>query len=172
MRDLPHTAPLKGCKLDRLTAVGEDEANELLNFMLEELSQRASKSAEQTTNANNTPSVAQASALPHLVVIVHDYVEVRQHAALTHAFKLGEQLGVSVIYMVAQQQAIPGQCRGVVELSDESMLSYAGIGVVRDTLEGVVADKIELIQAQRISQLLRSIHAFRRPVRSRKVVVG
>ncbi|HCI78565.1 MAG TPA: type VII secretion protein EssC [Ktedonobacter sp.] len=158
MRDLPHTAPLKGCKLDRLTAVGEDEANELLNFMLEELSQRASKSAEQTTNANNTPSVAQASALPHLVVIVHDYVEVRQHAALTHAFKLGEQLGVSVIYMVAQQQAIPGQCRGVVELSDESMLSYAGIGVVRDTLEGVVADKIELIQAQRISQLLRSIH--------------
>ena len=158
MRDLPHTTPLKGCKLDRLTAVGEDEANELLNFMLEELSQRASRNAEQTTNANNGPSVSQPSALPHLVVIVHDYVEVRQHAALTHAFKLGEQLGVSVIYMVAQQQAIPGQCRGVVELSEEGFLQYAGIGVVRDTLEGVVADKIDLDHARRIAHALSIIH--------------
>lgn len=158
MRDLPHTAPIKGCKLDRLTAVGEDEANELLNFLLEELSQRASKSAEQTTNANNSVAVAQPSTLPHLVVIVHDYVEVRQHAALTHAFKLGEQLGVSVIYLVAQQQAIPGQCRGVVRLSEESELSYAGIGVIRDTLDGVTADKIDLDHARRIGHLLNGIH--------------
>jgi len=154
--DLPHTAPLKGCKLPRLTAVGEDEAIQLLNFMLEELSQRASKIAEQ----NNTPSatVLQSVTLPHLVVLVHDYVDVRQHPALTHAFKLGEQLGVSVIYLVAQQQAIPSQCRGIVRLADEGMLTYAGIGVERDTLEGVMADKIQLDHARRIAGMLNTIH--------------
>jgi S-DNA-T family DNA segregation ATPase FtsK/SpoIIIE len=159
MRDLPHTAPLKGCKLERLTAVGEDEANQLLNFLLEELSQRASKDAEQgATNTNGSVATAHPNALPHLVVIVHDYVEVRQHAALTNAFKLGEQLGVSVIYLVAQQQAIPSQCRGVVQLSEECVLSYAGIGVARETLGGVVADKIELEQARHIASLLGAIH--------------
>ena len=156
MSDLPHTAPLKGCKLKRLTAVGEDEAIQLLNFMLEELSQRASKMAEQSAATNTT--TLQPVALPHLVVLVHDYVDVRQHPALTHAFKLGEQLGVSVIYLVAQQQAIPSQCRGIVRLSEECVLSYAGIGVERETLEGVVADKIQLDHARRIARMLSTIH--------------
>ena len=157
MADLPHTTPLKGCKLKRLTAVGEDEAIQLLNFMLEELSQRASKIAEQ----NSTPggaSTMQPVSLPHLVVLVHDYVDVRQHPALTHAFKLGEQLGVSVIYLVAQQQAIPSQCRGIVRLSEECMLTYAGIGVDRETLEGVQADKIQLDHARRIARSLSALH--------------
>ncbi len=91
--NLSHTAPLKGCKLERLTAVGEDEAIQLLNFMLEELSQRVSKMAERNNPTSNTATTAmQPVALPHLVVLVHDYVDVRQHPALTHAFKLGEQL--------------------------------------------------------------------------------
>ncbi len=158
MSDLPHTAPLKGCKLKRLTAVGEDEAIQLLNFMLEELSQRASKMAEQNNAAGNTTTTLQPVALPHLVVLVHDYVDVRQHPALTHAFKLGEQLGVSVIYLVAQQQAIPSQCRGIVRLSEECMLTYAGIGVERETLEGVQADKIQLDHARRIARTLNAIH--------------
>jgi S-DNA-T family DNA segregation ATPase FtsK/SpoIIIE len=76
---------------------------------------------------------------------------------LTHAFKLGEQLGVSVIYLVAQQQAIPSQCRGIVRLDDEGMLTYAGIGVERDTLEGVTADKIQLDYARRIAASLDAI---------------
>ena len=111
--------------------------------MLEELSQRASKMAEQ----NGTPSAASAMqpvSFPHLVVIVHDYVDVRQHPALTHAFKLGEQLGVSVIYLVAQQQAIPSECRGILRLSDEWMLTYAGIGFAGETFEDVHADKMQL----------------------------
>ncbi len=152
---LPHTAPLKNCKLPRLTAVGEDEAIQLLNFMLEELSQRASKIAEQ--NGTSGATVMQSVALPHLVVLIHDYVDVRQHTALTHAFKLGEQLGVSVIYLVAQQQAIPSQCRGIVRLDDAGMLTYAGIGVERDTLEGVTADKIQLDHARRLAASLAAI---------------
>ncbi len=155
LEDLPHTAPIKGCKLKRLTAVGEDEAIQLLNFMLEELSQRASKIAEQ--NGNSSATAMQPVSLPHLVVVVHDYVDVRQHPALTHAFKLGEQLGVSVIYLVAQQQAIPSQCRGIVRLSEEGMLTYAGIGVERETLEGVQADKIQLDHARRIARALSAI---------------
>ena len=120
MAELPHTMALKAGNQDRLVAAGEDEANELLNVLLEELSQRASKNEGDGT----APVAANPNApppLPHLVVIVHDYVEVRKHPALTHAFKLGEQLGVSVIYMVAQQQAIPSECRGVVRLSDEGL---------------------------------------------------
>jgi len=156
--DLPHTAPLKGCKLKRLTAVGEDEAIQLLNFMLEELSQRASKMADQNNTPGGTTTTMQPVSLPHLVVLVHDYVDVRQHPALTHAFKLGEQLGVSVIYLVAQQQAIPSQCRGIVRLSEECMLTYAGIGVERETLEGVKADKIQLDYARRIAHTLNTLH--------------
>jgi len=156
--DLPHTAPLKGCKLKRLTAVGEDEAIQLLNFMLEELSQRASKMADQNNTPGGTTTTMQPVSLPHLVVLVHDYVDVRQHPALTHAFKLGERLGVSVIYLVAQQQAIPSQCRGIVRLSEECMLTYAGIGVERETLEGVKADKIQLDYARRIAHTLNTLH--------------
>lgn len=158
LRDLPHTAPLKGWKRDRLTAVGEDDANNLLNLMLEELSQRASKGTEQASSPSSTANQSiQPVNLPHLVVIVHDYVEIRKHPALTHAFKLGEQLGVSVIYLVAQQQAIPSECRGVVRLSDEGQLSYAMIGTTGETLEQVNADLLELAQVQEISQSLSKI---------------
>ncbi len=149
LRDLPHTMPLKGWKRDRLTAVGEDDASDLLNFLLEELSQRASKSAEASAP---TTTPLQPMVLPHLVVIVHDYVEVRKHPALTHAFKLGEQLGVSVIYLVAQQQAIPGECRGVVRLEEDGMLSYASIGVGGESMSNVTADLVELDLATRISR--------------------
>ncbi len=154
LRDLPHTLPLKGWKRERLTAVGEDDANTLLNFMLEELSQRASKNAE--TGASNV-SPLQPMALPHLVVVVHDYVEVRKHPALTHAFKLGEQLGVSVIYLVAQQQAIPSECRGIVSLQEDGTLSYAAIGTSSTNLQNVTADLVELELAMRISRSMSTV---------------
>jgi len=151
LRELPHTLPLRGCKSDRLTAVGEDEANELLHFLLEELSQRASKIAETSSGGTGVdPSIT----IPHIVVIVHDYVEVRKHPALTHAFKLGEQLGVSVIYLVAQHQAIPGECRGVVQLEDDGQLTYAAIGSDAEKLENVNADMLDLEHATYIARAL------------------
>jgi hypothetical protein len=104
LNDLPHTEPLRGCKLSRLTSIGEDEADKLLSFLLEELSQRASRQAELAASGTNTPS--QSVAQPHLVVVIHDYMDVYKHPALTNAFKLGEELGVSIIYLVAQEQAI------------------------------------------------------------------
>jgi S-DNA-T family DNA segregation ATPase FtsK/SpoIIIE len=157
LRALPHTMPLKGWKCDRLTAVGEDEATMLLNMMLEELSQRASKSAEQQTDSLSSTTSTSPQPLPHLVVIVHDYVEVRRHPALTHAFKLGEQLGVSVIYLVAQQQAIPSECRGVAWLAEDNTLTYAQVGAVGDTLTDVRADLLELEYAERISRSFSTI---------------
>ena len=119
--EFPHTKPLKATKQERLLAAGQEEADQLLNGLLEELSQRASKNAE--AEAGSTPQsamqAATSNALPHVLVVVHDYIEVRKHPALTHAFKLGEQLGVSVIYLVAEQQAIPSECRGVIRIFDE-----------------------------------------------------
>ena len=103
-----------------MVAVGQEEAQQLLDVLLEELSQRASKDGD---SAGGPPAAGwqpgTPSPLPHLVVIVHDYVEVRKHPALANAFKLGEQLGISVIYLVAQEQAIPGECRGILRLSEE-----------------------------------------------------
>ncbi len=167
MADLPHTMPLKSGKLprERLVAAGEEEAILLLNMLLEELSLRASADENKAASATSGPSIsAQAQGtqfmpLPHLVVIVHDYVEVRKHPALTHAFKLGEQLGVSVIYLVAQQQAIPGECRGIIRLSDEGMVEYATVGFAGETLHGVRADKVELELAQKIALDLSPLHA-------------
>lgn len=157
MAELPHTLALKAGNQDRLVAAGEDEANELLNVLLEELSQRASKNEGDGT----APVVANPNApppLPHLVVIVHDYVEVRKHPALTHAFKLGEQLGVSVIYMVAQQQAIPSECRGVVRLSDEGLVNYAAAGFAGETFDEVYADTMELDMARKVALALLPLH--------------
>ena len=157
MAELPHTMPLKAGKHERLVAAGEDEANQLLNVLLEELSQRASKNEGDGT-APATPAPNQAPPLPHLVVIVHDYVEVRKHPALTHAFKLGEQLGVSVIYMVAQQQAIPSECRGVVRLSDEGLVNYAVAGFAGESFDEVYADKMELEMARKVAHALLPLH--------------
>ncbi len=157
MAELPHTMPLKAGQQERLVAAGEEEANSLLNVLLEELSQRASKNEGDGTTAPASSS-DQASPLPHLVVLVHDYVEVRKHPALTHAFKLGERLGVTVIYMVAQQQAIPGECRGVVRLSDEGQVSYAEIGFGGETFDEVYADIVELEMAQRVAHALLPLH--------------
>lgn len=145
---VPHTAPIKGCKLPRLTGVGQDEAVMLLNFLLEELSLRATRRAE-------TP---EAPALPHLVVLVHDYVEVRKHPALVNAFKLGEQLGVSIIYLGAQEQAIPSECRGILRLSDEGKADYAAIGVGGEHLADIAADLLHLEQTITIAKLLSNIH--------------
>ncbi len=145
---IPHTAPIKGCKLPRLIGVGQDEAITLLNFLLEELSLRATKHAE-------TP---EAPALPHLVVLVHDYVEVRKHPALVNAFKLGEQLGVSIIYLVAQKQAIPSECRGILRLSDEGAADYAATGVTGEHLSDIAADSLHLDQTIILSKLLSTIH--------------
>lgn len=165
LADLPHTQPLKAGRLpqERLVAAGEEEANLLLNMLLEELSLRASADENKAAGASaispqaaDTPSMP----LPHLVVVVHDYVEVRKHPALTHAFKLGEQLGVSVIYLVAQQQAIPGECRGIIRLSDEGMIDYAAAGVAGETLHNVRADRIELALAKKITRELSPLHAL------------
>jgi S-DNA-T family DNA segregation ATPase FtsK/SpoIIIE len=159
MAELPHTLPLKAGQQERLVAVGEEEANALLNVLLEELSQRASRNEGEGGPGSGPASASeQESPLPHLVVLVHDYVEVRKHPALTHAFKLGRQLGVSVIYMVAQQQAIPSECRGVVRLSDEGLISYAEIGYAGETFDGVDADIMELEMAQRIAHALLPLH--------------
>lgn len=148
LRLLPHTAPLKGCTLDRLTAIGQDEATVLLNFLLEELSQRVTQRVE-------TP---QASALPHLIVLVHDYVEIRKHPALTNAFKMGEQLGVSIIYLVAQEQAIPSECRSILRLSNEGKLEFAVVGSPNDAFKEVQADLLELDHTFSIARLLSAIH--------------
>ena len=165
MADLPHTMPLKSSKLPqgRLVAAGEEEANKLLNILLEELSQRASidESKGATTPAASTQAPSTPPMpLPHLVVVVHDYVEVRKHPALTHAFKLGEQLGVSVIYLVAQQHAIPSECRGVIRLSEEGMADYAAAGFAGETLHDVRADKVELELAQTLARELSPLHAI------------
>jgi len=152
LEKLPHTMPLKSGKQKRLVAVGEDEANILLNVLLEELSQRASKNAEGGEKDNDE------IALPHFVVVIHDYVDVRKHPALTHAFKLGKELGVSVIYMVAQEQAIPSECRGVIRLSDEGYVTYAAAGFAGETFDEVSADKVELDMAQRIALALAPLH--------------
>ncbi|HLX41298.1 MAG TPA: FtsK/SpoIIIE domain-containing protein [Ktedonobacteraceae bacterium] len=174
LAQLPHTMPLKsvkqglpiqsgnaaiasssaqpGRKEERLVAVGEDEANILLNVLLEELSQRASK------NADSGEKDSDEIALPHFVVVIHDYVDVRKHPALTHAFKLGKELGVSVIYMVAAEQAIPSECRGVIRLSDEGLVTYAAAGFDGETFDEVSADKIELEMAQHIATALAPLH--------------
>ncbi|MEO8973505.1 MAG: type VII secretion protein EssC [Ktedonobacteraceae bacterium] len=152
MTQLPHTMPLKSSKQKRLVAVGEDEANILLNVLLEELSQRASKNAESGEKDSDE------IALPHFVVVIHDYVDVRKHPALTHAFKMGKELGVSVIYMVAQTQAIPSECRGVIHLSDEDLVTYAAAGFAGETFDEVSADKVELEMAQHIAMALAPLH--------------
>src|SRR5207302_10766746 len=127
--------------------------NQVLNILLEELGRRASKLEEESASErkrSESKSAAAGIALPHLVVIVHDYVEVRQHPTLTNAFKLGEQLGVSVIYLVAQEQAIPSECRAVLRLSTEAhidtdtqqgktFLTYAAAGFAGEVMEGVDA---------------------------------
>ncbi len=152
LEKLPHTMPLKSGKQERLVAVGEDEANQLLNILLEELSQRASKHTEAGEKDDDE------IALPHFVVVIHDYVDVRKHPALTHAFKLGEKLGVSVIYMVAQEQAIPSECRGVIRLSDEGYVMYAAAGFAGETFDEVSPDTIELEMTQRIALALSPLH--------------
>jgi len=158
MAELPHTMPLKAGKQNRLVAAGEDEANRLLNVLLEELSQRASKNEGDGVTPTVPAAGQQPAPLPHLVVIVHDYVEVRKHPALTHAFKLGEQLGVSVIYMVAQQQAIPSECGAVVRLSDDGLVNYAAAGFAGETFEEVYADTVELKIAQRVTHAFLPLH--------------
>jgi DNA segregation ATPase FtsK/SpoIIIE, S-DNA-T family len=156
LNDLPHTDVLKGWSLPRMTAIGEDDANQMLSFLLEELSLRASRQAEIA--ASDTPVASSESvALPHIIVIVHDYVEVRKHPALTNAFKLGEQLGVSIIYMVAQEQSIPGECRGVARLAEDGRLYYAAIGVLGGTLQDVKSDLMDLVVAQTIALALGNI---------------
>src|SRR5712692_6364197 len=158
MAELPHTMALKAGKQDRLVAAGEDEANTLLNVLLEELSQRASKNEGDGATPAVPAAEQQPAPLPHLVVIVHDYVEVRKHPALTHAFKMGEQLGVSVIYMVAQQQAIPSECGAVVRLSDDGLLNYAAAGFAGETFEEVYADTVELNIAQKVAHAFLPLH--------------
>ncbi len=152
LEKLPHTMPLKSGKQRRLVAVGEEEAHTLLNVLLEELSQRASKNSEGGEKDDDE------KALPHFVVVIHDYVDVRKHPALTHAFKLGKELGVSIIYMVAQEQAIPSECRGVIRLSDEGFVQYAAAGFAGETFDEVSADKVELQMAQRIAAALAPLH--------------
>src|SRR5450631_885133 len=156
LNDLPHTEVLRGWNFPRMTAIGEDEANQVLSFLLEELSQRASRQAEIASEetAVGTP---QSVALPHILVIVHDYVDVRKHPALTNAFKLGEQLGVSIIYLVAQEQSIPGECRGVVRLSEDGRLYYAATGALGETLLDVKCDLIDLPTIQNIARSLGNI---------------
>jgi DNA segregation ATPase FtsK/SpoIIIE, S-DNA-T family len=156
LRDLPHTMPLKGYGLSRLVAVGEDEADQLLNVLLEELSQRAAKQSESVEGAQGKIGI-QAPVLPHLVVLVHDYVDVHKHPALTQAFKLGEQLGTSIIYMVAQEQATPSACRGIVRLSENCQLRYGTTGEVGEALVDVIADMFDLAQAQNVAKALSRI---------------
>jgi DNA segregation ATPase FtsK/SpoIIIE, S-DNA-T family len=156
LNDLPHTEVLRGCKLPRMTAIGEDEANQMLSFLLEVLSLRASRQAE-ITSADAGVGPAESVALPHIIVIVHDYVDVRKHPALTNAFKLGEQLGVSIIYLVAQEQSIPGECRGVVRLSEDGRLYYAATGALGETLLDVKCDLIDLPTIQNIARSLGNI---------------
>src|SRR5579859_7402203 len=93
LKELPHTLPLKQSKqvkLERLFASGQEEADLLLNMLLEELTQRATRD-EGETSAPTSVAGTQETPLPHLVVMVHDYIEARKHPALNSAFKLGEQ---------------------------------------------------------------------------------
>ncbi len=168
VQQLPHTMPLKTGKQRRLVAEGQEEANQVLNILLEELSRRASKLEEEEARDRKrslSKSAASGLTLPHLIVIVHDYVEVRQHPTLTNAFKLGEQLGVSVIYLVAEEQAIPSECRAILRLSAQervdmdaqqrkTSLTYATAGFAGALLENVNADFVDLTTAQRIASVL------------------
>ena len=160
LKELPHTLPLKQSKqgkLERLFASGQEEANLLLNVLLEELSQRATKEDGESGAPASTGGASKAP-LPHLVVMVHDYIEARKHPALNSAFKLGEQLGVSVIYLVAQEQAIPGECRGIIRLLDQDHLSYAAAGYAGDTLQNVRPDIMEVAMARSIARELAPLH--------------
>src|SRR5579859_154390 len=153
LKELPHTLPLKQSKqvkLERLFASGQEEADLLLNMLLEELTQRATKDDGE----NGAPVVTNdpQSPLPHLVVMVHDYIEARKHPALNSAFKLGEQLGVSVIYLVAQEQAIPSECRGIIRILDTGNLHYAAAGFAGDTLQNVRPDIMEVAMARNIAR--------------------
>ena len=159
LKELPHTLPLKQSKqskLERLFAVGQEEADLLLNVLLEELSQRATR-GDGETPAPPTATGNPESPLPHLVVMVHDYIEARKHPALNSAFKLGEQLGVSIIYLVAQEQAVPGECRGVVRILDQSNLNYAAAGFAGETLQNVRPDIMEVAMARSIARELASL---------------
>ena len=159
LKELPHTLPLKQSKqskqgkLERLFASGQEEADLLLNMLLEELTQRATKD-EGEASAPATATGTQEAPLPHLVVMVHDYIEARKHPALNSAFKLGEQLGVSVIYLVAQEQAIPSECRGIIRIQDTGNLHYAAAGYAGDTLQNVRPDIMEVAMARSIARAL------------------
>ncbi len=160
LRDIPHTLPLKQSKhhkVERLFANGQDEADVLLNFLLEELTQRATKENDGQAPATTTTGQPEMP-LPHIVVIVHDYIEARKHPALSNAFKLGEQLGVTVIYLVAQESAIPSECRGVVRILDAEHLTYAAVGFAGDTLQDVRPDIMEVAMARRIARALAPLH--------------
>lgn len=160
LKELPHTLPLKQSKqgkLARLFASGQEEADLLLNVLLEELSQRATR-GEGDASAPATTSGTPEMPLPHLVVMVHDYIEARKHPALNSAFKLGEQLGVSIIYLVAQEQAIPGECRGIVRILDADNLHYAAAGYAGETLQNVRPDIMEVALARRIARELAPLH--------------
>lgn len=156
LKELPHTLPLKQSKqgkLERLFASGQEEADLLLNMLLEELTQRATK--EDGENGVPAPTNGTTEMpLPHLVVMVHDYIEARKHPALNSAFKLGEQLGVSVIYLVAQEQAIPGECRGIIRILDTDNLHYAAAGYAGETLQNVRPDIMDVALARSIAREL------------------
>ena len=157
LKELPHSRPLKQgkhAKVESLFAAGQDEADLLLNVLLEELTQRATKENEAEPKLATAQNGKQEMPLPHLVVIVHDYIEARKHPALSSAFKLGEQLGVSVIYLVAQEQAIPSECRGIIRIQDEEHLDYAAIGFEGDRLQDVRPDIMELAMAVHIARAL------------------
>jgi S-DNA-T family DNA segregation ATPase FtsK/SpoIIIE len=153
LKELPHTLPLKQSKLERLFAAGQEEADLLLNMLLEELSQRATRGDGETPAPPPTTGNSE-TPLPHLVVMVHDYIEARKHPALNSAFKLGEQLGVSIIYLVAQEQAVPGECRGVVRILDQNNLNYAAAGFAGETLQNVRPDIMEVAMARSIAREL------------------
>jgi S-DNA-T family DNA segregation ATPase FtsK/SpoIIIE len=156
LKELPHTLPLKQSKqdkLERLFAVGQEEADLLLNVLLEELSQRATR-GDGDTPAPPTTTGTPEMPLPHLVVMVHDYIEARKHPALSNAFKLGEQLGVSIIYLVAQAQSIPSECRGIVRIFDADSLDYAAAGYAGETLQNVHPDIMEVAMARSIGREL------------------
>ncbi|MGH2495316.1 MAG: FtsK/SpoIIIE domain-containing protein [Ktedonobacteraceae bacterium] len=160
LKELPHTLPLKQSKqgkLERLFAAGQEEADLLLNVLLEELSQRATRGDGEPA-APNTTANNQETPLPHLVVMVHDYIEARKHPALNNAFKLGEQLGVSIIYLVAQEQAIPGECRGIVRILNADNLHYAAAGYAGETLQNVRPDIMEVAMARSIARELAPLH--------------
>ena len=156
LKELPHTLPLKQSKqgkLERLFASGQEEADLLLNMLLEELTQRATKD-DGEVSAPTSATGTQETPLPHLVVMVHDYIEARKHPALNSAFKLGEQLGVSVIYLVAQEQAIPSECRGIIRIHDTDNLHYAAAGYAGETLQNVRPDIMEVAMARSIAREL------------------